>query len=305
MGDTATVVRVPDTVLSQARAAGAETWLEQIPALVAGLESDWSITVGRTYDGGSEALVVEATLDDGSPAVLKILVPGRGDAASYEATVLRLAGGEGCPDLFRFDPERGALLMERLGRPLHELGFPLARRLEILTDAAARVWRPAPGCGLPTGAEKARWLADFVVKMWEELDRPIPERTLAEARDAAGRRERAHREETAVLVHGDIHDMNALESGNGFALIDPDGLLAEPEYDLGVIIRGDPCELLVGDPLDRARTLARRTGLDPVAIWEWGVVERVSTGLLCTRIGLQPLGRDMLRAAEAVIGLSI
>jgi streptomycin 6-kinase len=42
-----------------------------------------------------------------------------------------------------------------------------------------------------------------------------------------------------------------------------------------------------------------------VAIWEWGVVERVSTGLLCTQIGMEPLGRDSLRAAEAVAGLRI
>ena len=47
------------------------------------------------------------------------------------------------------------------------------------------------------------------------------------------------------------------------------------------------------------------TGLDLVAIWEWGVVERLSTGLLCTRIHLQPLGRDTLAAAEAVAGLMI
>lgn len=134
---------------------------------------------------------------------------------------------------------------------------------------------------------------------------PIPEGTLESALDAAGRREQAHRDETAVLVHGDVHDGNALESGNGFALIDPDGLLAEPEYDLGVIIRDDPREMLVGDPRERARTLARRTGLDPVAIWEWGVIERVSTGLLCTRIDMQQLGREILRAAEAVTGLTI
>lgn len=98
--------------------------------------------------------------------------------------------------------------------------------------------------------------------------------------------------------------MNALQSGDGFKLVDPDGLLAEAEYDLGVLMRGDPVELLSGDPLDRARWLATHTGLDIVAIWEWGVVERLSTGLLCTRILLQPLGRDTLRAAEAVIGMT-
>ena len=64
-------------------------------------------------------------------------------------------------------------------------------------------------------------------------------------------------------------------------------------------MRGDPVELLGGDPVDRARWLAARTGLDLAAMWEWGVVERLSTGLLCTRIHLQPLGRDTLAAADA------
>lgn len=48
------------------------------------------------------------------------------------------------------------------------------------------------------------------------------------------------------------------------------------------------------------RWLAHRSGLDPTAIWEWGVVERVSTGLLCTKIGLQPIGRQMFATAERV-----
>ena len=65
-------------------------------------------------------------------------------------------------------------------------------------------------------------------------------------------------------------------------------------------MRGDPVELLAGDPLDRARWLAARTGLDPVATWEWGVVERVSTGLLCTKDQMQPAGRQMLEVADRV-----
>ena len=106
-------------------------------------------------------------------------------------------------------------------------------------------------------------------------------------------------------MHGDVHQLNALESGDGFKLVDPDGLLAEAEYDLGVLMRGDPVELLAGDPVDRARWLAARTGLGLAAIWEWGVVERLSTGLLCTRIHLQPLGRDTLRAVEAAASVTI
>ena len=104
----------------------------------------------------------------------------------------------------------------------------------------------------------------------------------------------------AVLVHGDVHQWNVLEAGTGFKLVDPDGLLAEAEYDLGVVMREDPVELRHGDPHERARWLAHRCGLDAAAIWEWGVAERVSTGLLCTRIGLQPVGRQMLATADYV-----
>jgi streptomycin 6-kinase len=273
------MIDVPAVVRNKARAAGAEDWLERLPALVSSLETDWSITVGHPHEGGTEAFVADATRADGTPAVLKVLIPGTGNNASDEATVLRLVGGDGCPVLYRYDPGEGALLMERLGRPMHELGLPLARRLEILCATAERIWRPAPDCGLPTGADKARWLADFIVTSWEELDRPCSEKTVDHALACAVRRAQAHRDERAVLVHGDVHQLNALQNDGGFKLIDPDGLLAEAEYDLGVLMRGDPVELLGGDPVDRARWLAARTGLDLVAIWEWGVVERLSTGL--------------------------
>ena len=100
-----------------------------------------------------------------------------------------------------------------------------------------------------------------------------------------------------MLVHGDVHQWNALQAGREFKLVDPDGLLAQPEYDLGIIMREDPLD---GDLRERARWLAGKTGLDEEAIWEWGVVERVSTGLLGTRVGLQPIAREMLDAADHV-----
>lgn len=293
-------MRVPDAVRAKALAAGAQRWLAGLPALVDELEREWSLATGRVYQDASEAFVTEATLADGRPAVLKLLVPRASNDAANEITVLRLAGGTGCVELLRDDAARGALLVERLGPSLHDLGLPIEARHEILVDAARRVWRPAPGCGLPTGADKARWLAGFITTTWHQLGGPCSEPAVAHALDCARRRGAAHDDERAVLVHGDVHEWNALRAGDGYRLIDPDGLLAEAEYDLGVMMREDPMELLAGDPRDRARWLAARTGLDPVAIWEWGVVERVSTGLLLTRIGLQPVGGDMLAAADRV-----
>jgi streptomycin 6-kinase len=293
------MIEISEVVRNKARAVGATAWLDALPTLVGELEWCWSITVGPAYPDATEAYVAAAELADGTSAVLKLVVPRTGSHAQHEITVLRVADGDGCARLLRHDADRGALLLERLGPSLYELGRPVERRHEILTDLARRVWRPAAGRGLPTGADKARWLAEFVTTTWDDADRPCTEAAIEHAVVCAERRAAAHDDERAVLVHGDVHQWNALTRKGDFALVDPDGLLAEPEYDLGVIMREDPVELLPA-PHRRTRWLAARTGLDALAIWEWGVVERVATGLLGTVVGLQPVAAQMLAAADHI-----
>ncbi len=290
----------PPAVRAKAEAAGAHEWLRGLNDLVAGIEQDWAVTVGRVYADATEALVADATTADGSAAVLKLIVPRPGSAAAHEITALRLAGGDGCVRLLRHDVARDALLLEKLGPSLFELGLPLARRLEILCDVASRVWRPAPNADLPTAAAKGVRLSTVIPALWERLGQPCAERTVAHALACAQRRVAAFTTDRAVLVHGDVHQWNTLRGPDGFRLVDPDGLLAEPEYDLGVLMREDPVELLATDPRDRSRWLAARTGLDETAIWEWGVVDRVATGLVLTEVGLQPVAAQMLTAADTI-----
>jgi streptomycin 6-kinase len=313
-----------DAVLAKALAVGAEQWVAGLPGLVADLERDWQMSAGPPYEDATEAYVAEATLADGTPAVLKVHIPRPGDPpagglAGREITFLELAGGEGCARLLRADRVRGALLLERLGPSLRELGLPIEQRHEILCAAVSRLWRPVPGfeagldlpsgvrvdlpsgaaADLPSGADRARGFAERIPVDWEELGRPCSEIAVAHALMCAARRFAAHHDERAVLVHGDAHEWNALlASDQTVKLIDPDGLLAEPECDLGVLMREDPVDLMHGDPRDRARWLGRRCVLNATAIWEWGAADRVATGLLLTRIGLQPVARQMLAAAD-------
>jgi streptomycin 6-kinase len=290
-------------VEAKARAVGAERWLVELSELIAGLEHDWAIRVGSAFPDATEAFVADATLGDGTSAVVKVVVPRDGAAAAREITALRLCAGIGCVALLRDDVARGALLLERLGPSLYEEGLPVVRRHEILCATARRVWRPVPASGLETGEVKASWLAGWIVSAWEELGRPCGRAAVEDAPACAARRGEAHDPSRAVLVHGDVHQRNALRAGQGYKLVDPDGLAAEPQYDLGIIMREDPVELLEGDPAARARRLAAWTGLDATSIWEWGVVERVSTGLLGTKVGLEPVAGQMLRAAVAVVGV--
>ncbi len=297
------MIELSEVVRNRALAEGHANWIDDLTDTVRGLERDWGFAIGRLYDEGTEAFVADAVLADGTPAVLKVLVPRRGGGFDdHEATVLRLAAGDGCPTLYRDDAARGALLMERLGPSMFSLGVAYQQRLPALCDAAARIWRPAPAVDLATGAEKAAWLAEFIATTWAELDEPCDRRTVDHAIACANRRLGAHDPERAVLVHGDVHQWNALRSdeSGSYKLVDPDGLVAEAEYDLGVILREDPDEPAAADTMATARWMAARHDLDASAIWEWGVTERVSTGLVATKIGLQPVGRQMLDLADRI-----
>jgi streptomycin 6-kinase len=134
---------VPVVVRARAETVGASEWLEALLSLVSELEQAWSLRVGTPFGDATEAYVAEAVLEDGTPAVLKLLVPGDVDAARLEAAVLARCAGEGCATLLRSDIGREALLLERLGPPLHDLGLPAERRHVILCDTARKVWRPA------------------------------------------------------------------------------------------------------------------------------------------------------------------
>lgn len=287
---------IPDQVRRTVIADGNESWLDELPAVVDSLAHDWSLTIGASFEGGHAALVVEVIQGDGTPAVLKIGVPGRD--VGPEATVYRLANGEGCAKLFNEDAGRQALLLERLGAPMYDAVADPASRHDLLCDVAVRLWRPiGPDIDLPTGAKLAEQYADRLPHLWEQAGRPCSSATVADALDCMKRRRLAHDDRSAVLVHGDIHEMNALQASDGsYKLIDPTGLRAEPACDLGTILRCNPD---LGDDL-RARTerLASRTGVDATAIWEWGTIHRVFSGVYACSIGFQPFGELLLAEAD-------
>ncbi len=293
---------VPDEVRGKVVADGNAAWLDKLPSVVESLVQDWSLTIGGTFRGGHAAFVVEATLADGTAAVLKVGVPGTRRELGFEATVLRLADGDGCARLLRDDLDRDALLLERLGAAMYDVVPDPAARHDMLCDAAARLWRPVnPDVDLPTGADKAIEYANLLPRLWEEAGRACSRATVEDALACMERRRRAHDDRSAVLVHGDVHDMNALQAADGtFKLVDPGGLRAEPACDLGTIVRCNPDS---GDDLRaRAERLAARTGVDATAIWEWGTIYRVTSGLYCRTIGFQPFGDLLLAEADRLTG---
>jgi streptomycin 6-kinase len=106
----------------------------------------------------------------------------------------------------------------------------------------------------------------------------------------------------AVLVHGDAHGWNTLDAGRGtFKFVDPEGLRSEPAHDLSVPMREYNQPLLLGDTArlvrERAELLASWCEIDPEPVWQWGFIERVSTGLANLRDFEGDEGQDFLEVA--------
>lgn len=310
---TRRTVEVPEGVRRKALAQGADgrRWLDTLGDVVAELERDWQLSVGAAFTGGSGGYVAEAVTAEGMDAVLKVAIPdgllGHGTFMNDLQTLV-IAEGRGYVRLVRHDEARRAMLQERLGRPLSDLGFPVRRQIEIIADTLQRGWVAVPDdAPLPTGADKARWLAEFIEMTWRKLDQPCAAETVQRALSFASAREEAFDLADAVLVHGDAHPANVLEDptsgGERFKLIDPDGMLADRAYDVAIPMRGWNAELLAGDAVrlahDWCSHFSDLTGVEGRAIWEWAFVERVSTGLFVTTLdGRGSVGREFLEVAE-------
>jgi streptomycin 6-kinase len=299
---------IPELVRSRASSLGeaGRAWLRDLDVTVAALVDDWKITLGPVMPGGSAAFVAQATTQTGEPAVLKIIVPDPA-VGIHEAAVLRLAAGRGYARLVQHDETRRAMLLERLGPPLYESGLPLDAQIRAICKTLQAAWRPPPAePQFMNGREKAESLAAFITDLWEQFDQPCSERVVERALEYARRRATAFADETSVLAHGDCHALNTLHVPGShpaeFKFIDPDGLIIEPAYDLAISMRGWNDPLLAGDTLRlglrRVRLLSALTGVPPAPIWEWGFIERVSTGLLFKQLGHHAEGAPYLAVAE-------
>jgi streptomycin 6-kinase len=260
------------TVLGVHGEAGA-AWLKELPALIAACRAAWNLRpdgeLPLTY-----GYVERVRTADGTPAVLKLRAPSDPDLAAERAALAHF-GGDGAARLLADDPARGALLLERL-EPGTELAELAAEDDEAATAAAAdvmrRLWRPPP----------VRHPFPDVVRWGEALESegvgPLP-------REVVQRAAREYAELCAssvapVVLHADLHHFNVLRSGAGWRAIDPHGVVGEPAYETGALLR-NPYPALLDDPRP-GRRLARRIdqlaealALDPGRVRAWGRTQAV------------------------------
>jgi streptomycin 6-kinase len=256
--------------------AGA-AWLTRLPGLVEECATAWKLVVGPPF-ALTYNYVAPATRADGTRAVLKIGYP---DTELWsEVAALELDGGRGLARLLAVDRERAALLLERLepGRPLTTLGDD-EQATRVAAGVMRALWQPAPAAhSLPTTHDWARGFTRLRAQHAGGTG-PLPPTLVDEA-------ERLYAELHAdaappALLHGDLHHDNILSAARApWLAIDPKGLIGEPAYEPGALLR-NPLPWLLAQPDPRATQarriaiLAEELGFDRQRLRAWGLAQAV------------------------------
>ena len=201
-------------------------WLRRLPRLVAALCDDWRVTPeGPTWYGYC-AVALPVRDENGDPAVLKVSWAGPDQAP--EAPTLRAWSGDGAVRLLRHDPDRWALLLERLDERRDLTGEPLDEAIHTIGRLLARLHRAPPPSEVPTLARVSRTWADRLAYYWP-AEMPwsprIRDEVVATCRELAD-------DTDARLLHADLHFENVLAAEREpWLAIDPKGLVGDPAFE--------------------------------------------------------------------------
>jgi streptomycin 6-kinase len=293
------------TMMSLYGAEGVE-WLDLLPGLIAESERRWSITVGPPLDSLSYNYVAPAVDRHGRALMLKLGVPNPELLTEIEA--LRIYDGRGCVQLLAADCERGALLLERLepGVALSAYVDDDERATSIAAGVMRQLWRPVPPeHPFPS---VARWAAGLgrLRKRFDGATGPLPSALVERAEDLFRALIASMAE--PVLVHGDLHHDNILAAEREpWLAIDPKGVVGEPAYEVGALLRNPFPEILsMPQP---ARILDRRVdqltselGFDRDRILGWALAQAVLSAWWCIEDKV-PCWEDAIACAELLAGL--
>ncbi|NJN15333.1 MAG: phosphotransferase [Oscillochloris sp.] len=282
-------------------------WLATLPERIATYAERWEVRIGAPFADLSYNLALQATCADGTAAVLKLGVPCA--ELRTEIAALTLYGGNGAVKLLAADGQGGALLLERLlpGTPLRDLGDDDAATV-IAADVMQRL-RPAPP-PLHSFPSVTDWF-NGLTRLRAEFDGgygPFPAQMVARA-------EALYSELTAsaadpIVLHGDLHHTNILRSErDGWLAIDPKGVIGEPAYEVGALLR-NPLSLPEWPDLRRrldrrADILCERLGLERRRVLGWAAAQMVLSAWWSYEDGGPGADwRRWLSVAEVLFGLA-
>jgi len=209
--------------------------------------------------------------------------------------------------LLDYDINDKALLLERLepGTPLSEL----ADDDEATSQAAAvmrQLWRPAPPIHpFPSIIDWGRGFLRLRQR-YEGGNGPFPAALLQEAETLFAELSASMAE--SVVLHGDLHHENILAARRvPWLAIDPKGVVGEPAYETGALLRN--CLPDLRDAPQVVRVLARRIDLlaealdlDRARVRDWAIAQAVLSAWWIIEDGSDNL-EDQITCAELLAAI--
>jgi len=246
-------------------------WFQRLPPLLIALAEHWQFEFEEAIPRGTVSVVFRCRLADGRGAVLKVS-PDLPRIAS-EVSALDSWVTTRVPQVFAFDGEQGALLIESV-----EPGTPLAvTSAHPGAEEVAELLRDLHASGLPKSRfrsveQRVTSLFDSSLTLYTR--RPELSSLVQSALYERGRRlaERlASGGPHGVLLHGDLTPSNVLDGGlgRGLVAVDPAPCIGDPAFDAIDLI------LWQADDLDvvrsRIRDVVGLVGFDAERLEGWCV----------------------------------
>ncbi len=251
------------------------SWFDRLPGLVAAMLEEWQLDVDGAAMNGFCSLVVPVRTQSGDPAVLKLTFDGD-DESLHEGLALQRWGGRGTVRLLRAEPNRRALLLERL-HPGDLTGLEDVDACEIVAAFYARLHIPAMPQLRTVTSYVEEWLIALAGLPREApLPRRLVEQTLSLGRDLV-----ADPASIGRITHGDLHYENVLAADREpWLVIDPKPMSGDPHYEPAPMLWNRWDELVsAGDVRDGVRrrfhTLVDTAGLDEDRARDWVVVRSI------------------------------
>jgi streptomycin 6-kinase len=271
---------LPESVIASLRSTlgtAAEKFLADLPSLIDEATGRWGLTDIETVENLSYHYVALARQDT-RHVVLKIGVPN--EELTSQIETLKLYDGRGACSLIQSDEVKGMLLLERLmpGRMLSDLEDD-EQATRIAAQVMRELWRPAPHDGRFLSLRK--WfdgLDQLRVRFGGASGRsPLPDSLVDKAQGLV--RELFAEGRPDVLLHGDFHHYNVMESLRGWLIIDPKGVIGPAGYEAGPFLM-NPFDLLQRpDPVRvtgrRIAILAESLGFERKLVQAWGFAHAV------------------------------
>ncbi|WP_245994449.1 aminoglycoside phosphotransferase family protein [Tengunoibacter tsumagoiensis] len=259
-------------------------WLDRLPAILAASEKRWGLTIGAPVGNLSFNYVAHAVLADGTEAIVKT---GLTDEFPAQPEALRHCAGHGMVQLLAYDELEQVMLMERVqpGKTLRAVEHDEVA-ISVAASVMRQLWRPLPAqhYPFPTIGDWGKAFAR-IRKQYAGGPCPMPYEYLDRA-------ERLYAELSAsqaepVLLHGDLHQDNILFSERELWLaIDPKGVIGEPAYDTGALLRNFWPDILSHPNQKQLLTrridqLSAELNIERERIANWGFAQAVLSMLWC------------------------